>query len=292
MSYCIITDTSANLPSGYLNDHHVDIVPFSYYVEGRECQCMDTDAFDGKAYYDHIRAGNRVTTSQINPQLFAECFEKHLSAGEDVLFISMSSGISGSFHSSEMAAEEMREKYPDRKIVLIDTKAASLGEGIAVMRAVECSEKGMGLDELEALLTTLCKHIYQVFTVDDLKSLSATGRLHSAIAFVGTMLNLKPLLKGDEMGRIVNFGIVRGRKKALLSIAQKYDELVANADTQTVCIAHADNAEDAEYLAGLLKRNHPPREILNVVYEPVTGSHVGPGTIALFFLGDESVRSK
>ncbi|MCQ2453186.1 MAG: DegV family protein [Clostridia bacterium] len=292
MSYQIITDTSANLPSSYLMEHGVDIAPFSYFVEGVEMQCLNSTVFDGKKFYDDMRAGMKVTTSQINPQTFEYCFEKYLSQGQDILFISMSSGISGSYNSSMTAAEALKEKYPERKIVSIDTRAASLGEGLFVMLAVENRDQGMSIADNEEFLRSRVQHIYQVFTVDDLKYLSHTGRLHSAVAFVTSMLNIKPLLKGDEMGRIVNFGIVRGRKKAVQSLAQKYDELVVNPGEQTVCIAHADCEAEAAQLAEMLRRNHPPKEIMTVDYEPVTGSHVGPGTIALFFFGGENVRAK
>lgn len=292
MSFAILTDTSANLPTPYLRAHGVEVLPFHYFVDGDDRTCMDTEAFDGAAYYDAMRKGTRVTTSQICPNAYAEAMEPALAAGQDLIYISMSSGISGSYASSVSAAAELREQYPERTIYTLDTLGASLGEGILVMKAVECRDAGMTLDETYTLLEAMRHRMYQVFIVDDLMHLRRTGRLFAAIALVGTVLQVKPLLKGNEKGQIVNFARFRGRKKALDALAEKYDTLVRNAENQVVGIAHADCEADAQYLAEKLRAAHPAKEILIVCYEPVTGSHVGPGTLALFFEGDEDVRSK
>lgn len=288
----IITDTSSNLPTDYLLKNNVSVIPFSYYINGKEYSCVDTEGFDGKKFYKAMRLGAQISTSQINPQSYIEFFRPVLEQGEDILFIAMSSGISGSFHSAELAREELADSYPDREILLLDTLGASLGEGIFVQKAIEMKELGRTASTIHATLTKLVKKMYQVFTVDDLNYLKNTGRLSGSAAVVGNMLQIKPLLKGNEEGQIVNFSKAIGRKRSIEMMAQKYNMLVESPDAQTVGIAHADCEEDVEYLISLLNKKKPPKDILTVMYEPVTGSHVGPGTLALFFFGDESVRFK
>lgn len=292
MSFSIVTDTSANLPTPWLEKHDVTVIPFSYTVNGREMACLDTEAFNGAAFYTAMRNGTAVTTSQINPQAYIDSITPLLEAGRDILFVGMSSGISGSFQSAQIAVTQLRESFPAREFRMVDTLGASLGEGILVMRAAACRDQGMSLSETAKLLLTLRRNMCQVFTVDDLMFLKKTGRVSGAAALVGTVLQIKPLLKGNEKGQIVTYAKARGRRKAIDALAKRYDEQVVDASSQVVGIAHADCEKDADLLATLLMRNHPPKEILTVMYEPVTGSHVGPGTLALFFLGDADVRSK
>lgn len=294
MSFKILTDTSSNLPRRILEAADVAQVPFSYYPRedsSRLMHCMDIENFDGKGYYDGIREGILYNTSQIAPQTYFDAIAPYAEQGMDVLYVGMSSGISGSYHSSVIAKGMLEEAYPDRKFYMIDTKAASLGEGIPVLRAVELRRQGKTIDECYRILTELCEHIYQVFTVDSLLHLQRTGRLSNAARILGTVLNIKPILKGNELGQIVSTEKVRGSARALKALAEKYDALVRNPQEQIVGIAHADNPEGAAQLAALLRENKPPKEILTVCYEPVTGAHVGPGTVALFFLGNSDVRS-
>ena len=288
--YTVITDTSANLDQQWLIDHQVPVIPFHYFVNGKDNTCTNTRGFDGAAFYGAMRAGERVTTSQITPQAFIDGFRPVLRAGRDILFVSMSSGISGSFSQGQFAARELEEEFPERKILLVDTYSASLGEGLLVAKAVEFRDRGMPLEEAFAQLQSLRHSMCQVFTVDDLKYLRNTGRLSNVAALVGMVLNIKPLLKGDTEGKIVSFAKVRGRRKAVMGLAEQYDKFVRDAGKQTVGIAHADCQEDVDFLIGLLRQNNPPKDILTVMYEPVTGSHVGPGTLALFFFGDARFR--
>ena len=287
----IVTDTSSNLPTAYLQANNITVIPFTFHTDSGEQSCMDTATFDAKAFYTAMRNGEKVTTSQIPPQRFVDYLRPMLQAGEDVLFVSMSSGISGSYGSSRIAASQLSEEFPERKILTVDTYSASLAEGIAVMRAVECREKGMGIDETYQTLRTLRHRIAQIFTVGDLRYLKRTGRLSNLEAAVGTVLQIKPLLKGDPEGKIVCFAKVRGRQRAIEEMAKRYEELVVEPETQTVCISHADCEADAQILASMLRRSKKPKDILIVDYEPVTGSHVGPGALALFFLSDENVRN-
>ena len=288
----IVTDTSSNLPTAYLQAENITVIPFTFHTESGEQSCMDTASFDAKAFYTAMRNGEKVTTSQIPPQRFVDNIRPMLENGEDVLFVSMSSGISGSYASGQIAARQLREEFPDRKLLLVDTYSASLGEGLLVMRAVNCRREGMCIDETYKTLRALRHRMAQIFTVDDLRYLRRTGRLSNLEAAVGTVLQIKPLLKGDPQGKIVCFAKLRGRQRAIEAIAKRYEELVVDAQDQTVGIAHADCAPDAQILASLLRRSSkPPKNILMVDYEPVTGSHVGPGALALFFLADENVRN-
>lgn len=291
-TFAIFTDTSANLPTQLLAKHHIHVLPFQYIINGKAHTCMDTERFDGASYYGAIRAGTQVTTSQITPQLYIDGLSSVLESGTDVLFVGMSSGISGSFHSAELAAGELRAMFPRRSIQLVDTLAASLGEGIPVLHAASYRAQGKSLAETAELLRADCKRICQIFTVDDLMHLRRGGRLSGVTALVGTVLHIKPLLKGNEQGEIVTFEKVRGRKNSIEALAKRYDALVERPESQIVGVAHADCPEDAARLCELLRQNRPPKEILLVDYEPVTGSHVGPGALALFFMGGEDVRSK
>ncbi len=279
----IITDTSANLPSELAAEKDIGVIPFPYFVNGERNTCLDTVGFDGVTFYNAMREGAEVTTSQINPKHYIDFMRPYLERGEDILFVGMSSGISGSYHCAELAAEELSEDFPERKIRLVDTLGASLGEGLLVLKAVKDKLLGLSLDDIYRKLMDLRHRLCNIFTVDDLKYLRKGGRLSNLSFIVGTILHIKPLLKGNEEGKIVAFAKIRGRKKAIEELAARYDEYVVNASEQTIGIAHADCPEDAQRLIDLLKRNHPPKEILNVCYEPVTGSHVGPGTLALFF---------
>ena len=292
MNYEIVTDTSANLPSELAREKEIGVIPFSYYVEGEEHVCLDTDAFDGADYYGKLRSRVKITTSQITPQRYVEHLEPLLKEGRDVLYIGMSSGISGSYQSAVIAAQQLREAYPERKIKTVDTLGASLGEGLVVLKAAQWRSEGKTIAEAETAANEMARHMYQIFIVDDLFQLRQLGRLSNAASIVGTVLQIKPLLKGNEQGQIVCIGKERGRRKAIRALADHYKALVKDASQQIVGIAHADCAEDAEFLNGLLREAARPKSVLNVLYEPVTGCHVGAGTLALFFLGDENVRSR
>lgn len=292
MSFRILTDTSANLPSSYLREHDIDVVPFTYYIKDKAYSCLDTEGFDAKKFYKAMRLGADIKTSQINLFSYIRFFEPYLEKGEDILMICMSSGISGSFHCAEMAKIELKSKFPERKIKLIDTLGASLGEGLFVIKAVEMRDRGMSLSDTFKTIQKEKKRMYQVFTVDDLMYLKKTGRLKGSVAIVGNMLHVKPLLKGNENGEIVNFAKTIGRKRAIEGLAQKYNQMVVDPGEQVVGIAHADCEEDAKTLIELLNQKKPPKEILTVMYEPVTGSHVGPGTLALFFMSDDEARQR
>ena len=222
MKYIIITDTSANLPTPLLNARGIEVLPFSYYIDGKEYSCLDTERFDSAAFYDAIRKGTKVNTSLISPQAYYDFFKPHLEAGKDILFIGMSSGISGSFEKSLLVKEQLLQEFPERCIECVDTLGASLGEGLLVLKAAELNAAGVTLQINADTLRSLIPHMCQVFTVNDLMHLKRTGRLSNAAAVVATVLNIKPLLKGDENGRIVSFAKLVGRKHSIEAIAEQY----------------------------------------------------------------------
>lgn len=290
MDYTIITDTSANLPSAYVSSNSIGVIPFSFYINKKEYTCLDSDGFNAAEYYTLMTENIRITTSQITPYQYIAFFKPFLEAEKDILFVGMSSGISGSFASAEIAAKQLREDYPERNIRLVDSLGASLGEGLLVMKAVECREAGMTIDETANEILRIRHQIYQVFTVDDLKYLHRGGRLSNPTAIVGSILNIKPILIGNRSGKIVSIGKVRGRKRTIQALASKYNDLVVSPETQTVGISHANCREDAETLVNLISSVKPPKKIVIVDHEPATGSYLGPGALALYFQGSPLVR--
>lgn len=280
----LFTDTSANLPVEIIDEYGIEVVPFSYTIDGVEY--IPEREFDGKAFYAAMRAGSEVKTSMVNAGTFIERFKTALDAGKDVLYIGMSGGISGTANAALMAKQELDEEYPDRKIVVIDTLAASLGEGLFVIKAAEQLRDGVALDAIEEDIRVQVPHMCQSFTVDDLKYLKKTGRVSGAAAIIGNVLSIHPILIGDYEGKIVVKSKVRGMKRTLDALAERYAELVLNK-AETIGIAHADNEEGKAYLVQRLRDKGLTGKCLSVCYEPVTGSHVGPGTVALFFFGTD-----
>ena len=280
----LFTDTSANLPVEIIDENGIEVVPFSYTIDGVEY--IPEREFDGKAFYAAMRAGSAVKTSMVNTGTFIERFKTALDAGKDVLYIGMSGGISGTANAALMAKQELDEEYPDRKIIVIDTLAASLGEGLFVIKAAEQLKDGVALDKIEENIRAQVPNMCQSFTVDDLKYLKNTGRVSGAAAIIGNVLSIHPILIGDYEGKIVVKAKVRGMKRTLDALAERYAEL-ALSKTETIGIAHADNEEGKAYLVQRLRDKGLTGKCLSVCYEPVTGSHVGPGTVALFFFGTD-----
>ena len=291
MSFAVLTDTSGNLPKRLTDEKNIGVIPFFYNVNGKDLTCLDIESFDGESFYRDMKNGQVVTTTQITPQQYADFFEGYLQQGLDVLYISMSSGISGSFNSANIAAGMLKESYPERSVRTIDTRGAALGEGLVALQAAACRDEGLSLEETVERMERLSTRMCNVFTVDDLMFLKRGGRLSNLSAIVGTVLNIKPLLKGDVDGQIVAFAKLRGRKRSIEALAEKYETLAVAPETQTVGVVNAACREDAERLIELLKRKRPPKEIVSVDYEPVTGCHVGPGALALFFEGGDDVRT-
>ncbi len=280
----IFTDTSANLPAELIKKHGLTVVGFSYSVNGVEVKEDPEADFDGKAFYGAMREGAQVKTAMVNIGTFTEAMDAELSAGNDIIYIGMSGGISGTAHAARVAAEDLSEIYPERRIAVIDTLAASLGEGLQVLEAAEMLEAGASFDGIVDTVNKKRLTMCQYFTVDDLEYLKRGGRISRVASVVGTVLKIKPLLTGNDEGKIVLCGKARGRRQSLMDLAERYDALVRHKD-ERIGIAHADDEAGAAILLGLLRSKGFTGECITVCYEPVTGAHVGPGTVALFFRG-------
>lgn len=289
-NFAILTDSASNLTAKQLRDNDITAIPFPYFLRGKECGCDTLETFDDIAFYAALKNGERVTTSQINPQRYIDFMRPLLEAGKDILFIGLSSGISGAFSSAVMAMEQLSEEFPQRKIELVDSLGASLGEGLMVLRAAELRAEGKTIGETAEEVRIHIEKMYQVFTVDDLMFLKRTGRLSNISAAVGTVLGIKPLLKGNEEGKIVACGKIRGRAKVIAALAEKYGTLVKEPEKQTVGISYCDCKEDAKALAELINKTNPPKKLIVVKHEPATGSHLGPGALALYFEGEKGIR--
>ena len=287
MSFAIYTDAASNLPGDKIQQHNIRVLPCTYTLDGvQHIYNGDIASFDAKEHYDLLRAGHLIQTSLLNTQLFLDHFRPALEEGLDVIYVGMSSGISGTYNAAKMAAEELMEEFPDRKVYTVDSRGAGLGTGILTLRGADFREAGMGVDEAYQALLEATDNLCEYFTVDDLMFLKRTGRLSGAGAVVGTMLNIKPILRGDEEGHIVATQKIRGRKKTVETIAKIYADRVVNPETQRVGITHGDCLEEAQELAEKICAAGKPKELLLCPHEPVTGSHVGPGMLAVFFFGE------
>ncbi len=280
----IFTDTSANLSDGFISQYNINVIPFTFTVNGVESDPFDTD-LQGANFYNLLRDGVSVKTSSINVGSFIEHFEPVLSAGDDIIYIAMSGGISGTASTAVIAARELKEEYPQRKITVIDSLSASLGEGLIVLKVAQLISGGADIDKAALEALKFRDRMCQCFTVDSIEYLRRGGRVSGATAFIGGVLGIKPLLKGDREGKIVSHGKARGMKRALDMLAEDYNRLITDKN-ELVGIAHADNPDAAKYLAMKLKEFGFTGELVTACYEPVTGSHVGPGTVALFFFGE------
>ncbi len=280
----LFTDTSSNFSTEMVEKYNVSVIPFSYSINGVTQEYNSFAGFDSKEFYSQMRAGAMIKTSMINVVTFIIPFEVALKAGDDVIYIGMSGAVSGSASAADIAAKELAERYPERNIVAIDSLGAGLGEGLLVIRASEMIKEGRSFYDVVNTTTANIATLCQYFTVDDLKYLKRGGRLSNFEAAVGILLNIKPVLTGDPNGRIVVIGKVRGRKSAISTLAEKYDKLVKDKNAP-IYINHADNEEGANELVAALRAKGFKGEPTIVVYEPVCGSHVGPGALALFFEG-------
>ena len=285
MAFRIWTDTSANLPAPLCEKLGIGVVPFHFiHNGGAEQSCLDTEAFPYEEYYADLKSGGTATTSMINSEAFREVFEREAEAGRDVLYIGMSSGISGAYGASVLAAREVGEKHPDRRIESFDTRGASLGEGLLVLAAQKLQKAGADIQKILRELDRLRTHMMQVFTVDDLMYLKRGGRISRMKAVIASVLNIKPILRGDEEGRIVVTDKTVGRKASIRALADDLIENIDEADACGVGIAQAGCTADTESLIRRIRAKFPNIPILTVPYEPVTGSHVGPGALALFYI--------
>ena len=285
MNYQILTDSGCDLPAEMLSKLNVKMVSLSLLFRG---QTLADSVDEGiSEMYNALRAGEAASTSAVNPEGWASLMEPELAAGKDVLVIAFSSGLSTTYQSAVIAAAELAEKYPDRQIKVVDSLCASLGQGLLVWYACRKRDEGASLEELAAWLEENKFHLCHWFTVDDLMYLKRGGRVSAATALVGTMLQIKPVLHMDDEGHLINMSKVRGRKASVEALAKKMEETGLPGENDTVFICQGDCIDDANYLAKLLKENHGVKEVFIGYTGAVIGSHSGPGTLAVFFLGTQ-----
>ncbi len=285
MSYRIITDNCCDMEPSFYEKLNVTVVNLSMLYRGEVHQDID-EAFI-KAFYAGMRGGEVATTSAVNPDGWAKVIEPALQNGEDALVLAFSSGLSTTYQSAVIAADELSEKYPERKIRVIDTLCASLGQGLFLWYACKKRDEGYELDALADYCQQLRPQLCHWFTVDDLMFLKRGGRISSATAVLGTMLQIKPVLHMDDEGKLINMSKARGRKAAIDALAKKLGETGLPGENETVFICHGDCIEDTEYLENLVKEKYGVKEVYTYYTGAVIGSHSGPGTLALFFLGNQ-----
>lgn len=285
--FVITTDTTSDLSADYVKEHHLGMLSLTYTIND------DTYTWEKplpvKDFYDCMRNGSLPTTSQANPEEAGQLFETIIKEQDaDILHIAFSSGLSGSYNSSRIAAEELAEKYPDHRIIVIDSLCASLGEGLLVHKAVTLKENGCSLDETAAWLEDNKLHLVHNFTVNDLFHLYRGGRVSKTAAFVGTMINLKPILHVDNEGHLIPLSKVRGRKKSMIALVDAMEKQIGSwrDKNDIVFISHGDCEEEAQFVADLIKQRLGYDSFLINYVGPTIGAHTGPGVIALFYMGD------
>ena len=282
-AYQIITDSSCDLPLQMRQQLNIEMVSLTLRIQDQERQ--DSVSEDIQELYAALRAGVVASTSAANPDAWQKAMEPALEQGKDVLVLAFSSGLSTTYQSAVIAAEELAEQYPQRHIRVVDTRSASLGQGLLVWYACQKRDAGMDLDALADWAEQTKAHLCHWFTVDDLMYLKRGGRVSAATAVVGTMLGIKPVLHMDDAGHLINVGKVRGRKAAIEALAEKVGQLGLPGENRTVFVCHGDCLEDAQRLEAILKEKYGVEEVFIGYTGAVIGSHSGPGTLALFFLG-------
>ena len=284
--FVITTDSNSDLLPGYILEKKIGIIPHYYDLNG--ITYGDEINLTPKEFYDKMREGIMPTTMASNPEVIRKTFQGYIDKGLDILHISFSSALSGGCSNVMAGALELAEENPDTKIVVYDTLNASMGEGMFVMKAVSLKEEGKSIDEIVEWLEAHKSDFGVRFIVDDLKYLYHGGRISKTSAIVGSMINVKPILYIDNEGHLVPLSTVRGRKKSLTTIFNDMLEHLGKyrSDNDIVCIAHGDALEDAEFLASLIREELPHKKVLINFVSPSIGSHSGPGTIGLCFMGE------
>ena len=283
--YLIVTDSSSDLPASVAEKLGVKVIPLEVNIEGVGTKL--NDELDIKEFYALLRSKKGVKTSAVNMDRFIELFESIIAQDKDVLYIGFSSGLSATFMAAKNAAEELSEKYPDRKIVAIDSLCASLGQGLIVTYAARKKKQGASFDEIVRYIESCKMNLCHWFTVDDLFFLKRGGRVSAATAVLGTALQIKPVLHVDNDGKLINVSKARGRDASIKALFEKMKATAIKPQAQTVYISHGDCIEDANKLADMIRAEYGIKDILVSEIGPVIGAHSGPGTLALFFLGSE-----
>ena len=286
--FVLMTDSSADLSQEMVQELGVTVLPLSFTIQGKVYRNYpDNREMDLPLFYDMLRAGELATTSAVNVAEYTQAVEPILQEKKDVLILAFSSGLSSTYQASVLAAEELREKYPDRKIYTVDTLCASMGQGLLVYLAVQEQRKGRSIEEVRDWAESTKLHLCHQFTVDDLHFLKRGGRISATTAVVGSMLQIKPVLHVDNEGHLINIGKARGRQASLKALVDKMEKTVTEEGKKTVFISHGDCRKDAVAVADMVRECFGTQDIRINYVGPVIGAHSGPGTLALFYLGTE-----
>ncbi|MBQ8005294.1 MAG: DegV family protein [Clostridia bacterium] len=284
--YVIYTDSACDIAPDMLKEWGVPCVSLTFHFEGEVAEYANGDMPE-KEFYNKMREGRIAKTSAINTEIFNEAFEEVLKQGKDLLYIGFSSGLSATYNSGKIAAKELSKKYPERKVITVDSLAASAGFGLLLYLILEQKNRGASIEEAASFAESIKLKICHWFTVDDLVYLKRGGRISPAVALVGTMLGIKPVLHVDNEGHLISKAKVRGRKAAINALADKLGELAEDKENGTVFISHGDCYEEVKNLEAIIKEKYGATVKVITYVGPVIGAHSGPGTIALFFVGKE-----
>ena len=285
--YVIMTDSSCDLPEDYIKEHGLDVLSLLYNLEGTIYGA--DNQLDIKDFYARMRAGSMPTTMAVNPEDVAAAMRKHLAEGKDVLYIAFSSGLSASCQNSIIAANDVKEEFPDRKVFVVDSLCASMGQGLFVHYALKKQAEGLSLEENVKWLEDHKLNICHQFTVDDLHHLHRGGRVSRTTAILGTLINVKPVLHVDNEGKLVSLYNVRGRKKAIQALMNNMEKTMGEFKDKNddIFISHGDCMDDVLYLEKLIEERFGKKNFYCNYVGAVIGAHSGPGTLALFYLGSE-----
>ncbi|MCI8552059.1 MAG: DegV family protein [Lawsonibacter sp.] len=286
--FIIVTDSSADLDTGMARELDVQVLPLGFVLEDHTYyNYPDNREMDPHVFYDRLRQGEVATTNAVNVAQYTETLEPLLQAGQDVLVLAFSSGLSTTYNSSAIAVEELSAKYPERKLYTVDTLCASLGQGLLVWYAAQQRNKGWSIEEVRDWVEEHKLNLCHQFTVDDLHFLKRGGRISAATAMVGSMLHIKPILHVDGEGHLINIGKARGRQASLKAMVDRMEETSIDSGSLTVFISHGDCLEDARTVAEMVKERFGVQDVYINYVGPVIGAHSGPGTLALFYMGTE-----
>lgn len=284
--YVIFTDSACDLSRSLLGEWGIPFESLTYKFENSD-KIYINDEIPAKEFYDKMREGGVAKTAAVNPDTFKLTFEKVLAEGKDILYIGFSSGLSTTFNSGRIALNDLKEAYPARKLIAVDTLAASAGMGLLVFLALQKKNEGATIEENAEYIESIKLNLCHWFTVDDLVYLKRGGRVSPAAAFFGNMIGIKPVLHVDNEGHLVPVSKVRGRKTSITAMADQYGELALDKENGVVYISHGDCEDDAKFLADLLATRYSAKVSIITDVGPVIGAHSGPGTLALFFLGSK-----
>ena len=287
MGFCLFTDTNCDMPASFFKENRVGMVTMLYGIGTEECEDDGGETNDVPGFYRRIRAGETSVTWQATPERYEACFRPVLERGEDILYIAFSSGLTKSYDNAVFCAQELRREFPERSLHIVDSMGASAGQALLVYHAILLRDAGKSAEEIAAWCTEHRQNIGMWFTVNDLQFLKRGGRVSATSAFLGSVMDVKPVLHVDEAGRLVPIEKVRGRKRALKALVDRMEASAIDPGNQTVFISHGDCEDEAREVGRMIEQRFGTKDIRYSYIGPVIGTHSGPGTVALFFYAKE-----